>query len=289
MQETSKEIVAVGEPAPAFALNAITRAGQISLDDYRHRSGLFLNLVRGLHCPFCRRHLTQLAQTEARLQEIGIDTLVVVSTTPERADKYLRYRPSPLTIASDPRTDVHRSYGLPKFQVSDQPDDWPRNLSATSFATPVPDPMGELGDDPRDHRRVESKRWLPIDTRRGRTRCRRRRGHARRPLPDRPPRNRPLGACGSQRRPPRIRQNSEPASGDGSGASYGLRRVVVVCRESDIDLPLPGILHPPDSGDENRALTRMAELVAPEFAGAFRGVGWGYFDSGVAGRRSGVG
>ncbi len=146
MQETSKEIVAVGEPAPAFALNAITRAGQISLDDYRHRSGLFLNLVRGLHCPFCRRHLTQLAQTEARLQEIGIDTLVVVSTTPERADKYLRYRPSPLTIASDPRTDVHRSYGLPKFQVSDQPDDWPRNLSATSFATPVPDPMGELPD-----------------------------------------------------------------------------------------------------------------------------------------------
>ena len=95
--------------------------------------------------------------------------------------------------------------------------------------------------------------------------------------------------------PPRIRQNSEPASGDGSGASYGLMAarwttVVVVCRESDIDLPLPGILHPPDSGDENRALTRMAsELVAPEFAGAFRGVGWGYFDSGVAGRRSGVG
>jgi hypothetical protein len=86
----------------------------------------------------------QLANTEPGLKEMGIETLVVVSTTPERAQMYLRYRPSPLLIASDPQTKVHRNYGLPRFKVSDEPDNWPRNLSMTSFGTPVPDPSGEL-------------------------------------------------------------------------------------------------------------------------------------------------
>ncbi len=143
MTGTSTDVVNIGEPAPPFALDAITRHGQVNLHDYRERSGLFLNLVRGLHCPFCRRYLTQLASTDAKLKEIGIDTLVVVSTSPTRAQKYLRYRPSPLTIASDPGTDVHRNYGLPRFQVSDDIDDWPRNLNAKSFGTPLPDPTGE--------------------------------------------------------------------------------------------------------------------------------------------------
>ena len=143
MTGTSTDIVIIGEPAPPFVLDAITRDGQVSLDDYRDRSGLFLNLVRGLHCPFCRRHLTQLASTESQLKGIGIDTLVVLSTSPTHAQKYLRYRPSPLTIASDPGTDVHRNYGLPRFQVSDDVDGWPRNLNAKSFGTPLPDPTGE--------------------------------------------------------------------------------------------------------------------------------------------------
>jgi peroxiredoxin len=138
--------VSVGDIAPTFALDVINRDGQVSLDDYRGRSGLFLNVVRGLHCPFCRRHLTQLATTDTSLRENGVETLVVVSTSPERASKYLRYRPSPLTIASDPDTDVHRTYGLPKFAVTEDSDDWPRTLSAGSLSTPLPDPTGEHPD-----------------------------------------------------------------------------------------------------------------------------------------------
>jgi peroxiredoxin len=38
-----------GDPAPHFALPAVNREGQISLDDYRGRSSLLLALVRGLH------------------------------------------------------------------------------------------------------------------------------------------------------------------------------------------------------------------------------------------------
>jgi peroxiredoxin len=38
-----------GDPAPHFALPAINREGQVSLDDYRGRSSLLLGLFRGLH------------------------------------------------------------------------------------------------------------------------------------------------------------------------------------------------------------------------------------------------
>ncbi len=144
MTDMNNGTLSVGEPAPAFALSGITREGEIRLDDFLGKSGLFLNVTRGLHCPFCRRHLIQLAKTESQLKENGIETLVVVSTKPERAHMYLRYRPSPLLIASDPQTEVHRTYGLPRLQVSEEPDDWPRNVSVASLSTPVPDPAGEL-------------------------------------------------------------------------------------------------------------------------------------------------
>ena len=37
-----------GDPAPRFALSAVNREGQISLDDYRGRP-LLIALLRGLH------------------------------------------------------------------------------------------------------------------------------------------------------------------------------------------------------------------------------------------------
>jgi peroxiredoxin len=39
----------LGDPAPHFALPAVNREGQVSLDDYRGRSPLLLGLFRGLH------------------------------------------------------------------------------------------------------------------------------------------------------------------------------------------------------------------------------------------------
>ena len=38
-----------GDPAPHFALPAVNREGQVSLDDNRGRSPLLLGLFRGLH------------------------------------------------------------------------------------------------------------------------------------------------------------------------------------------------------------------------------------------------
>ena len=38
-----------GDPAPHFALPAVNRDGQVSLDDYHGRSPVLVGLFRGLH------------------------------------------------------------------------------------------------------------------------------------------------------------------------------------------------------------------------------------------------
>jgi peroxiredoxin len=39
----------LGDSAPHFALPAVNREGQVSLDDYRGRSPILIGLFRGLH------------------------------------------------------------------------------------------------------------------------------------------------------------------------------------------------------------------------------------------------
>lgn len=103
-----------GEPAPAFALPAVDGAACVSLDDYRGRAPLFLVLMVGLWCPFCRRQIAQLGTLDARLKQVGVESLVVVATAPENARLYFKYRPTAVRLASDPELTTHRAYGVPK-------------------------------------------------------------------------------------------------------------------------------------------------------------------------------
>jgi peroxiredoxin len=106
--------VAPGEPAPAFALPSVDGAEPVSLDDYRGRTPLFLALMLGLWCPFCRRQIAQLGTLGGELKALGVETLIVVATAPENARVYFKFRPSPLRLASDPDLTTHRAYGVPK-------------------------------------------------------------------------------------------------------------------------------------------------------------------------------
>ncbi len=98
----SRPPVAPGEPAPDFTLPAIDRSETVSLADYRGRSPLFLVLLIGLWCPFCRRAIAQMAPIEGQLKTLGVETLAIVATTPENARLYFKYRPTRLRLASDP-------------------------------------------------------------------------------------------------------------------------------------------------------------------------------------------
>ncbi|MER9057653.1 peroxiredoxin-like family protein [Mesorhizobium sp. M0213] len=102
-----------GDRAPNVVLNAISREGKIALDDFRGRSPLLIGLFRGLHCPFCRRHVAAMAQLKPALREKGVECLAVVNTPVERARLYFRYHPAPdLLAASDPERASHRAFGL---------------------------------------------------------------------------------------------------------------------------------------------------------------------------------
>jgi peroxiredoxin len=109
----------LGERAPNVVLDAITREGKIAIDDFRGEKPVLVGLYRGLHCPFCRRHIATISQLTPALNAKGIESLTVVNTPTERARLYFKYHPMPaLLAASDPERASQRAFGLPNLQIS---------------------------------------------------------------------------------------------------------------------------------------------------------------------------
>ena len=118
-----------GDRAPNIVLDAITREGKIAIDDFRGQRPVLVGLFRGLHCPFCRRHIAALSQLTPALNEKGIESLTVVNTPIERARLYFRYHPMPaLLAASDPERASHRAFGLPNMQFTENESAWPHKV-----------------------------------------------------------------------------------------------------------------------------------------------------------------
>jgi len=117
MSET-RPPVAPGEAAPNFTLPAVDRDESVSLADYRGRSPVFLALLVGLWCPFCRRQIAQIGTLEGKLKALGVESLAVVATPSENARLYFKFRPTRVRLASDPELSTHRAYGIPRPAVS---------------------------------------------------------------------------------------------------------------------------------------------------------------------------
>jgi peroxiredoxin len=111
--------VAPGERAPDFTLPAMDGKTDVSLADYRGKSPVFLALLIGLWCPFCRRQIAQMGANESKLKHFGVETLGVVATPPENARLYFKFRPTRLRLAADPALTTHRAFRLPKPPVTD--------------------------------------------------------------------------------------------------------------------------------------------------------------------------
>ena len=109
-----------GDPAPDFTLPAADREGTVSLADYRGKRPVLLAMMRGLYCAFCRRHIAQLGTTREKLRVIGVETLAIVATPPERARLYYRFRPVGVPVAADPDLVTHRAYGVPNCAITSE-------------------------------------------------------------------------------------------------------------------------------------------------------------------------
>ena len=107
-----------GQRAPDFDLPAVNHDGSIALSDYLGKHSLLIALFRGLYCPFCRRSIAELGATSEKLEELGVRTLAVVATPADNARLYYRYRPTKVLVAADPQLETHRSFGIPKGEVT---------------------------------------------------------------------------------------------------------------------------------------------------------------------------
>jgi len=147
-----------GDRAPNIVLDAITREGKIALEDYRGHSPLLVGLFRGLHCPFCRRHIAAQAQLDGALRGKGIESLTVVNTPIDRARLYFRYHPLPnLLAASDPDRISHRAFGLPNIEFTENETEWPRKVGMDVVMGMNVDMPGEL---PRPMNRPAAAEYL---------------------------------------------------------------------------------------------------------------------------------
>ena len=134
-----------GDVAPNVVLDAITRQGKVAVDDYRGRTPVLIGIFRGLHCPYCRRHIAALTQLVPALREKGIDMLTVVNTPIERARLYFRYRPLPnFLAAADPERASHRAFGLPNLEFTQNESDWPRKVAMSQLMSMKVNVTGEL-------------------------------------------------------------------------------------------------------------------------------------------------
>jgi peroxiredoxin len=138
----------LGDLAPQFALPRADQEGTVGLDDYGGQP-LLLTLMRGVQCPFCRRNVVRLGQIAPALRQVGVETLAIVGTTPERARLYFRYRPASIALAADPELASHRHYGLPCYPVTPELRDQYRATRVDPFRE-LPAPVPLLGPDGRE-------------------------------------------------------------------------------------------------------------------------------------------
>ena len=127
------ELLAIGDRAPEFSVTAINRDGELRLDDFVGRTPLFLNFMRGLHCPFCRRAMAQIQKADDQLKEIGVESAIIIITPLDRAQAYYRYRPTKIAVGTDPTVASYRAYGVPMIEFTESEDDWPQKASMNSI------------------------------------------------------------------------------------------------------------------------------------------------------------
>ena len=118
MTTDTRAPIGPGQLAPDFTLPAVQGAETVRLSDFRGKSPVFLALMLGLWCPFCRRSIAKINSTEGKLKAQGVETLCVVATPPENARLYFKFRPTKLRLGADPELTTHRAYGVPKPEVT---------------------------------------------------------------------------------------------------------------------------------------------------------------------------
>lgn len=65
----------------------------------------------------CRSHVAQLGRMFQEFRSLGVDVLVILGDTAQRAQRYVEALHLPFPILADPERQVYRRYGLEKSLV----------------------------------------------------------------------------------------------------------------------------------------------------------------------------
>jgi peroxiredoxin len=103
--------VELGRVAPSFRLPS-GQGPEVGPDDYRGRQNLVVWFTKGMGCPFCRRHMTQIVHGYSTFRALNAEILEVTSTPVERARLYVSNYNIPFPYLCDPGYRVRRSWGL---------------------------------------------------------------------------------------------------------------------------------------------------------------------------------
>ncbi|MDO8479159.1 MAG: peroxiredoxin family protein [Candidatus Rokubacteria bacterium] len=133
--------VEIGQRAPSFRL-ASGQGEEIGPEDYRGKRNLIVWFTKGMACPFCRTHMSQLARGYPKIKALGAEILQVTPTKPERARFYARNFSIPFPYLCDPDYRVHHAWG-----VDVRPHSLAWYAKAIYGASKIPKPPpAEIGD-----------------------------------------------------------------------------------------------------------------------------------------------
>ena len=88
----------------------------------------------------------QLGTTQDKLKAVGVETVAVVNTPPERARLYFKYRPAKVLLGADSEAATHQAFRLPAGAIieDESATSWPMSVTMGQFQALKINPTGEL-------------------------------------------------------------------------------------------------------------------------------------------------
>ena len=74
----------VGQAAPSFRLPS-AQGAEIALEAFRGNKNVVVWFTKGMACPFCRAHMSQLACAYPELQRLGAEVLEITMSSVTRS------------------------------------------------------------------------------------------------------------------------------------------------------------------------------------------------------------
>ncbi len=131
----------VGQPAPAFRLPS-AQGPEIAIEDFRGKRNVVVWFTKGMACPFCRSHMSQLARAYREFQQLGAEVLEITLSSVKRARLYAQKFNIPFPYLCDPDYRVRRQWMLGDRRHG--PAWYARLFLRTSKLEPPPNDFGEV-------------------------------------------------------------------------------------------------------------------------------------------------